>query len=457
MNRKNLLIAPIVAIAITAVAWLLWHRSKTAEPPTVSLEGADPALVVLIGQTRGDVLAQPCSGAAWGKLGMVFAAHGFDQQAVSCYVQAERFDPANPRWPYLHGVPLLSQRPAEGIALMRHALELAETSDDRAAILFRLARVLIENDELDEAERHLYALSTLEPDGPRVHFALGLLAVARDNQDMAQQHLGSLTESPFAGKQACALLANLSHANMQVARTYQQRADKLPLDMAWPDHFEGEMRNLKVDRLSRIAPFYELQRQGRASEALDFLRKFVAESPDDEVTFTFGLELYKAGAFDEAIDALRLAIRLDPRNVKSHLFLGAALCRSGEKRLKEPGGKASALEMFRQAVAAIDHALALQSDVGYSHLTRGQALKHLGRTEESLKELRHAILCQSESTEMHVALGEALAEAGQMDEALVHLENAVRLAGSVDAHPREVLQRWRAKAKSSSLKKQQPE
>jgi tetratricopeptide (TPR) repeat protein len=436
------------ALAILiGLAWLGWRWYTTPTPPTVPFEGMEASVVDAIEAAAGDVRRQPRSGQAWGKLAMVLAAHKINEQAKECYVHAEYFAPERPQWPYLHALLLLQSDPQRGAAMLRAALQVAREPQDRALILFRLARTLIENGELDEAARHLEALGTLEADGPRLHFGLGLLAIARDDPDSARQHLARLADYPFARRQVCLLLANLAAGDKEMAQAYKRQAETLPADAKWPDPFEVEMRSHGVDRLSRIARFTELEKEGKLPEALAFLRDFVATSPDAEVCFLYGFNLYKAGEFTDAAEALRMAIRLDPRNVGSHLFLGVSMLRSGKKRLQEPNGKDAALDLFRGAVAAADHALALQKDLAYAHLTRGQALKYLGRTEESLRALRQAVLCETESAEMHLELGEALAEAGQVREGIEHMENAVRLAHPGDVRPRDVLGKWRDKRK----------
>ena len=48
----------------------------------------------------------------------------------------------------------------------------------------------------------------------------------------------------------------------------------------------------KVDRLARIARFWELRKHGLHQEAMDFLRTFVAQRPDGEVCFLFGCQLF---------------------------------------------------------------------------------------------------------------------------------------------------------------------
>jgi Flp pilus assembly protein TadD len=191
-----------------------------------------------------------------------------------------------------------------------------------------------------------------------------------------------------------------------------------------------------------------LQRAGKRQEALILLRKFAAESPDAEVCSALGFILFQMDQFEDTVKVLRDAIAFDPRIVKTHVILGAALVRIGEKEKQKPGGKTQALELFRQAVAAEDAALALQKTHAPAHLLRGQALQLMGgRTDDCLRALRDAVLFEPDNSFMHLTLGEALAEAGKIPEALQHLENAVRLAEPNDSRPRLALEKWRPKAK----------
>ncbi len=446
---KRLLLGSALALVLGAAAWFGWRWYTTPSLPDLPLEGADKGVAEVVEAARQDVRRQPRSGAAWGKLGMVLTAHNLSRPAIVCYANAERFDPENPRWPYLHGAEVLPDNPPEGIDLLRRALTLARSPSIRAVVLFRLTLVLIENGRLDEAESQLQVLKPLDEvdGGARSRFALGLLANARGDRETARKYLAPLADHPSCQKRTCALLATLGGADKDQVRRYRERADRLPADQPWPDPFEAAVMRCKVDSRTRTAPVRELEGQGRHGEALVLLRKLVAEKPDSEVCFYLGHNRLKARDFPEAAESFRAAISLDPNNPKAHLFLGEALLEQGEKELTEGNGRHPALEHFRQAVAAEDQALALQGDLGSAHLIRGKALGHLGRTEEALKALRQAVLCQAESPEVHLALGEALTEAGQRDEAIIHLENAVRLADPNDRRPRDALAKWRAGAK----------
>jgi tetratricopeptide (TPR) repeat protein len=429
--------------------WYGWRWYTTPRVPEFSLAGADPEVAVAIEAARQEVRRQPRSGQAWGMLGMVLGLHGYEE-SYQCFINAERFDPASARWPYFRAVAQCSGDPHRGIPLLRQALALAENEQHRSAIRFRLALDLIEVGELDEAAQHLHELRRIEPESPRVHFGLGLLATARQDTSAAREHLSKLTQSPFARKRVCLLLASLPGLDRSEATRYSQQAATLANDFPWPDPLLIEMNAHRVDRKTRLDQFEQLEDEGKHVEALHLLRQLVAESPDAEVCFALAQRLLQRDEPEQAEAMLRTVLRLEPENVKLHYMLALALFKHGEKCYPEASSRKAALELFRQAVAAVDVTLIRKCDHAEAYLIRGRALKYLKRTEESLLAFRQALLCRPEAVEMHLALGEALAEAGQRREAIHHLENAVRLAGPDDKRPREVLKKWQAKLKTTS-------
>jgi len=445
MTGRRLLLGLTLAALLGLAGWFGWRWYTTPRPPHVPLDGIDREVAEAVEKALQEVRRRPRSGEAWGKLSLVLAANGFEEPAIESLTQAERFDPNYACWPYLRGFLLVGRDSPGGLPPLRRALTLTEQADNRGALLFLLVTYLLRQGQFDEAQEHLRALRQSEGDSPRVRFLLGRLALLRGDETEAREHMASLTESPFARKQACSILAGLLKEDPARARAYEEKARQLPRDLPWPIPFQEQLRTYKVERQRGIEEFRALESQGRAAEAVNLLRRLVAESPDAEVCLLLGDVLADMGAVEEAAEVLRTALALDPRSVKAHSSLAAALLRAGEKRGREPGGKEQALAFFRQAVTAADQTLALQSNHGQAHLTRGKALKELGRTEEALRALREAVVCQPELSDNHLALGEALAEAGQLREALEHLENAVRLAGPNDPRPKQALEKWRGK------------
>jgi tetratricopeptide (TPR) repeat protein len=440
-----LVLASLLALGVGG--WFGWRWYTTPVPPQIPLDGVQTEIAQAVEKALEEVRRDPRSGAAWGKLGMVLHANGFHDHILDCYLHAERFDPKNPRWPYLRGLRLLEGHRQQALQLFRQALDVADRPQERAGVLFRLAGLLIEEQQLDEADRHLQALSRIEPDSPRAHFGLASLALARGDRAAARGHLRTLTKEPFARRSACALLATLEE-DRQAAREYQDLAARLPKDRPWPDPFEEEGMRHKVDRMARIAKFWDLRNQGRNEEALEFLRTFVARRPDAEVCFLLGCQLFAGNELDEAEQAFRAALRHDPSLVKAHAFLGEVLCRKADNLYKDAGTRKQALELYREAVAAADRALALEPTFGLAHLPRGRALHRLGRTDEAVRALREALVSQPQNAHVYLSLGETLAEAGRLDEGLEQLENAVRLAARDDPQPRDALEKWRARARA---------
>src|SRR5437763_16812297 len=105
-RRTLVLIGVAAALTLGVSAWLR-QRGRTPEPPLVDLEGIEPEVAQVIRSEIDTVRRQRRSGAAWGRLGQVLRAHGFDEEAVVCWRHAERFDDQEPRWPYYRGVGLL--------------------------------------------------------------------------------------------------------------------------------------------------------------------------------------------------------------------------------------------------------------------------------------------------------------------------------------------------------------
>jgi tetratricopeptide (TPR) repeat protein len=445
MRVRTLLIGAALAGSVALAACLGWRAYTTPAPPALPLGRMEKPVAAAVGDALQKVRRQPRSAAAWGDLGLVLSANRYESQAVPCFAQADALDPADPRWPYDRATLLLAHDHRAALPLLRRAAGLARTPEERAAVLTRLALTEIEDGQLEDADRDLRALGEVAPDDPRLHLGLGLVAVARDDGAAARLHLSALTDSPFARKRACSLLAGLAGGDRDSARRYQTLAAGLPPDLPWPDPFLAERTEYEVRRASRLGAAKALDDEGRHAEALAELRQLAEEDPHPEVYHALGLTLMNLQQLGEAETMLRLAVRLGPDRADAQALLGSVLLLRAERRAREPGGQAEAAELAREALAAEDRAVALNPKHAPAHLTRARALKFLWRTDEALRAARAALLCGPEFPDVHLCLGEMLAESGQVREGLGHLEDAARLAPPNDPRPREALAKWRAR------------
>src|SRR4051794_17102502 len=101
VRRRWLLLGLALAAAgAVGVGMYFALRSNAPAPPTVEVPADDPELAAAVAAARRAVEDDPRSAEAWGRLGLVLAAHRFPDQAIVCFEQAERLAPTDPRWPY---------------------------------------------------------------------------------------------------------------------------------------------------------------------------------------------------------------------------------------------------------------------------------------------------------------------------------------------------------------------
>src|SRR5262245_13045868 len=234
-GRRRWVFGILLAVAILGgvVGGYYWLRVEIPEPPTVELANLEPPAVTAIQQARAAVLQSPRSAAAWGRLGVVFAAFGFFSDARVCFACAERLDPRDFRWPYLQAQATKLNDP-ETIPKLQRAVDVAPNLPD--SVRLDLAEALLAHGRLDEAEQHLRAVLRHDSANPRAHLVLARLAFARGRLDESLASLQHATDSPFTQKAACLLLAQVHQAagDAAVAAQDTQRLSQLPEDRPFP-------------------------------------------------------------------------------------------------------------------------------------------------------------------------------------------------------------------------------
>ncbi len=123
---------------------------------------------------------------------------------------------------------------------------------------------------------------------------------------------------------------------------------------------------------------------------------------------------------EQALDAFREALRLQPTAAEAHLGLGNVLL--------EMGRLAEAAESYRQA-------LALRPDYAEAHSNLGVVLFEQGRMTEAVASYRLAIQVRPDYAEAFNNMGNALKELGRLDEAIASFAESLRLRPNfADAH-----------------------
>ena len=92
--RRSILFGSVAIALCVGAALIVWWRSR-AEPepiPTFSVDGLDPLVCRSIERRQQEIGVSPHSGAAWGRLGMIFGAYGMRPQALVAFANAELFE-----------------------------------------------------------------------------------------------------------------------------------------------------------------------------------------------------------------------------------------------------------------------------------------------------------------------------------------------------------------------------
>jgi len=411
--------------------YLIWDwRANSPEPPAVALDEADPAVAAAVNRASARVRQTPRSAAAWGELGLIFLAHDFRAEALTCFREAERLDEREPRWPYFCGLTLTQGDPDAAIPEFRRAVEL--WSDAAESPRLRLAETLLGQGWFDEAEEQFRRLLEIQPEdqavAARAELGLARVALERDDWPGSLAHLDRCASNPCTRKAAHALRAEIyqQQGDTEAAAREMRQADAAPADAPAPDPFLEEMERRRTGKQALFARVSRLLDQDRIEEARIALQQGTRDYPDAaEAWLLLGRVQIRRQNYPAAEQALRVAVRLAPELVDAQFYMGVALFQQGNHR--------DAAAYFRRATE-------LKPDYALAYYNLGQCLKREGKEAEAMTALHAAVHSKPHFAQAHASLGELLAHAGRKTEALEHLRHAVDLAPA-DAAIRQLLEK----------------
>jgi len=399
--RRRASVVPLAAAVLSA----LLRCSAPAHPeiPQPDLEGVEPAVAQAVKQEVDAVARDPDSAAAWGRLGDRYRVQQWLPLAARCYLEAERREPAEFRWPHLAGRCLLADDPVAAADAFARASAIdasyAPTHLMRAEALQRLSRA-------DEARREFEAARGLDAQSALPLLGLAQLDLAANRLDEAAAGFeAALTADPSLG-QAHLGLARIAEARGDAeAQARQEEAARGALrPVSIPDPRAGvSVEPVGSEDLARMGK--ELLGRGNVPEATRVLREAVQRNPGRPLPrVTLGLALLVGGDLTGAEEQLREALRIDPDNAEGHAALGNVLLLGSGDRVAE-------------AVEQLEAAVRLEPDNRDSRNRLGHALMLAGRLEEAETQLREALRIDPGFASARYRLGQLLQKAGRLDQA----------------------------------------
>jgi tetratricopeptide (TPR) repeat protein len=394
MSRRFLVLLSVLALFLvcSVLSVTLWLARRAPQPPEPDLTEVDPDVVEAVTAARNKVQQQPNSGALWGRLGMVFFAHDFHDEAERSFAQAERLDPADARWPYLRGLSLVLTNPDASIPCFQRAAE--RCGGNPLAPRLRLAETLLSQGRLDEAELHLERARKAEPDNARVQLGLGRLAMLRGQWGSALEHLDPCTNDVHAQRLAHRLRAEAwtRLGEPDKARAEQRQAAEATKDQSWPDPFLQDVLRLQRGLSIRLQQAQSLLAQRRSREAVELLQETIQRYPHAASARLLLGEVWRhLGRNEQAEQAFAKAVQVDRHSPDAWFRLGCA--QAARKRMGE------AADSFRRAIR-------LKPDYADAHVNLGHCLQELGDAAGAADEFRAALRCRPDYERARHALRE---------------------------------------------------
>jgi protein O-GlcNAc transferase len=451
--RRLLLAASIFASLFT------WSCAGPVPPlPTVSLEGVDAEVRDVIVTAQNQAAAEPDSGQASGRLGMVLEAHALYAPAKLAYERALRLEPKEFAWRYYLAVVLqqLSQT-EQALDALSAALRIRP---DYAPALQRRGDLLFQLGKFDESAAAFEALLKNDPSSANALYSLARVKYARDDLSAAGDLYRRASQAYPTFGAAYYGLAEVSRGlghdadaakNFELAKQYTD--DRPPS----ADSLLQQIAELSTGVFRHLEHSDQLAKKGKMEEAAQLNERMLARDPQNlsllmnllylarflnrldpqvdelyarakqinpqvaQVYDYYGVVMVRQGKLDAAAMALREAMKLRPDDAEPHKFLGQIF--------EQQHRPAEAIEQYQRALALEPSDRAFQMKVWWTLITNG-------RGRETIPQLLPALQLDDSFTSMRmVMLGEAYRTTGDFGKSRQFLEQArarVRSQGPPD-------------------------
>ena len=340
------------------------------------------------------------------------AAAAVDDNALALD-EARRAGQLKPDWdlPAIFEAQLLQAKaPAEAQA--RLGAYLQKYPGSREAGL-NYARLLVLDKKSPEARAQFQSLLTAFPDSPEVLYSVGLLSVQLKDYDAGETYLSRLLQTRFRDKDG---------VRFTLGQLAEEKKD-FPGALKWYSQIESGQQFIP----SRLRYAQILSKQGKLSEARDFLRKVNAGEQQIQMLIAEAQLLREANQNAEAFKILNQALESQPD--QPDLLYDHAL--TAEK-----------LERYDILEADLTKLIGIRPDNAHAYNALGYSFAERNvRLEEARKLIEKAMILAPEDLFIVDSLGWTFYRMGDYPRAIENLRRAWngRPDGEIGAHLGEVL------------------
>jgi tetratricopeptide (TPR) repeat protein len=375
--------------------------------PTVPLAGLDADVRGAIEKAYDEAVAQPQSGQATGRLGMVLEAHTLYEPAVLAFQRAIVVDPKEFAWPYYLAVAQeYASRPEQALAAVSDALRIR--SDYTPAVLKR-GVLLLKLGRFQESDAVLEPLLAQNPNSAetlynlgRVKFAQGDFSAAEDLYRRACEAYPTYGAAWFGLAETQRRLGRgaESEKNYRLAESYKDR------NPPSRDQLLAEVQKLATGIETRLVEAKRLMDRRQFDEASRIYKDVLARHPDnpDCLVNLLYMAQFPNQSSPEEVEALYAkASRVSPNIPKVYLYYGTALASQGK---------------YEAAVRAIEKGISLKPDDGEAQAWLGDVMMRQHKPTQAIEHYRLALQVEPSFRPARLMLGQLLITAGRSGEAI---------------------------------------
>ena len=389
-------------------ALLTFSCARPVPPvPSVQLSGLDADVRAVIQKARDEAVAQPKSGQASGRFGMVLEAHTLYEPAALAFQRAIRLEPKEFAWRYYLAVAQdYTSRPEQALAAVSDALRIRP--DYTPAILKRGA-LLMKLGRFQQSDGVLEPLIAQDPGSAEALYTLGRVKLAQGDFAAAEDLYRRACEAyPTYG----AAWFGLAETERRLGHTAESEKDyrlaESYKDRNPPsrDELLAEVRKLATGIETRLTEAKRLMDRRQFDEASRIYKEVLAQHPDNPdclVNLLYMAQFPNQSSPKEVEDLYATASRTNPDVPKVYLYYGTALASQGK---------------YDKAVAAIEKGISLKPDDGEAQAWLADVMMRQHRPAEAIEHYRTALKVEPSFRPARLMLGQLLITTGRSGEAI---------------------------------------
>ena len=411
------------------------------DPPFIETGSMQTAVAQRIAESRRAVVDAPTSAEAWGTFGAVCDIHELLTEADVCYRRAMALGGADFRWPYLLAFVLerLGRDRNEPIMLYFQA----EALNNRfAPAMFRLGDALANAGRNEEAREAYGRAIAVDSNLAVAHFGLGQVLLQMNEPEEAIERLKRTVEAvsddgPTWGALAQAYRQTGKHSLASQAAN-RSRTMKASLKFFDPVRAmvsaQGASSRVAYRRAAQLLASGDLE---STRQAIPFLINLEAIQPNDpHVALWRGIAAARLGQiawadkyFARAIE-LRETLLANRHGVDLSKELAridrahVELCREYLELMTSKGMN----DQLKRVLAMFESAVATAPATAVMHVSWGNAVLQLGRTQDAVEHYFKATQIDPSYANGYYNLGFVMEQANRTRDAIAYYQRAALLA-----------------------------